>query len=141
MIGEYLATPPTLTDRQQQKLRLTTDGSLVVSSGNSASTPSFTTSAKAATATTTSVTAAAADTSVLAANTNRLPGSTIANDSTAIMYVLFGSGAASTTNYTAAIDGKTTVPGVLTLPDGYVGAARAYWASATGSARVTELSA
>lgn len=100
-----------------------------------------TTPAKKTTSATTSVTAAVADTAILAANTNRLPGSTVANDSTTVMYVLLGSGAASATNYTVAIDGKTSVPGVYTLPDGWTGAVRAYWASATGSARVTELSA
>lgn len=100
-----------------------------------------TTPTKKTTSATNSVTAAAADTAILAANTNRLPGSTIANDSTSIMYVLLGSGAASATNYTVAIDGKTTVAGYYILPDGWTGAVRAYWVSATGSARVTELSA
>lgn len=42
-IGEYLASPPTLTDRQQQKLRLTASGALVVSSeGSTPATASFT---------------------------------------------------------------------------------------------------
>lgn len=98
-------------------------------------------SSDSATSTQSNVSAAAADTSVLAANANRRPGSTVANDSTSVMYVLLGSGVASATNFTAAIDGKTTVPGVLTLPDGYKGAVRAFWTTATGSARVTELSA
>ena len=93
------------------------------------------------TPTRTDVAAAVADTAILAANADRLPGSRVTNDSTAILYLVLGSGAASATNFTVAIDGKTTVPGSFELPTGYTGAVRGYWASATGNARITELSA
>lgn len=91
-----------------------------------------------ATATHSNVSAAASDTQLLAANTSRKPGSTIANDSTAILYIKLGTGA-STTSYMAAVDGKTTVPGIFNVPDGYTGVVNGIWASATGSARVTEM--
>jgi len=94
-----------------------------------------------ATPTRTDVASAAADTAILAANANRLPGSTIANDSTSVLYLLLGAGTASATNFTVAIDGKTSVPGVYFLPDGWTGAVRGFWPVANGSARVTELSA
>lgn len=90
------------------------------------------------TATHSNVVAANADTALLASNANRKPGSTIVNDSTAILYIKLGSGA-SATSYMVAIDGKTTVPGIFPVPDGYTGAVNGFWASATGSARVTEM--
>lgn len=90
------------------------------------------------TATHSNVSAAAADTVLLAANAARLPGSTITNDSTAILYIKLGGGA-SATSYWVAIDGKTTVGGNAILTDGYTGAVNGFWASATGSARVTEM--
>lgn len=137
-LGQYRATPETLLDGEQRYPRLDSTGAIVIGAP-AAGVPM--TPAKAATATHSDVTAAAATTPILAANTNRLPGSTITNDSTAIMYVLLGSGTVSATNYTVAIDGKTTVPGVYFLPDGWTGAVQGIWASATGTARVTELSA
>lgn len=96
------------------------------------------TGAPISTATQASVTSSASNVVLLAANAARKPGSTIANDSTAILYVSL-SGAASTTNYWVAIDGKTTVPGIAVLPDGFTGAVNGIWASATGAARVTEM--
>lgn len=100
------------------------------------------TSATSTPANVASVTAAAI---LLAANANRLPGSMITNDSTAILYILIGAvgavGNVSATNYTVAIDGKTTVPGVFFVPDGWLGVVQGIWVSANGFARVTELSA
>ncbi len=90
------------------------------------------------TATHTNVASANADTVLLAANTARQPGSTIANDSTAILYVKLGSGA-SATSYQAAVDAKTTVPGLFLVPDSYTGAVNGFWAAANGFARVVEL--
>lgn len=96
--------------------------------------------APAATAARSDVTAAAADTIILAANANRMPGSVILNDSSAVMYILLcpTTCVASATNYTFAIDAKSTVSGFYTLGN-WTGAVHAYWASATGSARVTEI--
>jgi len=84
------------------------------------------------------VAAATSDTLLLAANQSRKKGSTIANDSTAILYIKLGSGS-SATSFMVAIDGKTTVPGIFSIPDGYTGAVYGTWASATGAARVTEM--
>lgn len=92
-----------------------------------------------ATATHTNVVGAAADTVLLAANASRKPGSTIANDSTAILYIKLAANGSSATSYWVAVDGKTTVAGVALIPDGYVGAVCGTWASATGSARVVEM--
>lgn len=90
------------------------------------------------TATHSNVSAAASDTPLLAANASRKPGSTIVNDSTAILYIKLGTGA-SATSYMVAVDGKTTVGGIFPVPDGYTGAVNGFWASATGAARVTEM--
>lgn len=81
----------------------------------------------------TNVVAAAADTQLLAANANRV-GATIFNDSTAILYLKFGTGA-STTSYTVQI-GKNTY---YEVPFDYQGAINGYWSSAAGTARVTEV--
>lgn len=90
--------------------------------------------------TVTSVPGAIATTTLLAANANRLGGS-IVNDSTAILYILLGAGAASATNYTYVLDGKTTVGGTFEIPEGWTGAIQGIWATATGNARVTERTA
>lgn len=89
-------------------------------------------------ATRSDVSVAAASTLVLAANAARKPGSVIVCDTIAISYFKFGTGA-SATDFFAAIDGKTTVPGLLNVPDGYLGAIYGYGASATGAWRVTEM--
>lgn len=91
--------------------------------------------AKPTTGTRTSVAAATGDTPILASNANR-KGATIYNDSTAIMYLALGAAAASTTDYTTQI----AAGGYYEVPAAYTGAIRAVWASATGNARVTELS-
>ncbi|MER8540237.1 hypothetical protein NKH17_12360 [Mesorhizobium sp. M1334] len=93
-----------------------------------------------ATSTPTNVAGATSTTTLLAANANRLGGS-IVNDSTAILYILLGSGTASATNYSYVLDGKTTVGGTFEIPEGWTGAIQGIWASATGSARVTERTA
>lgn len=90
------------------------------------------------TATRSDVSVAAASTLVLAANTARKPGSVVACDTTAISYFKFGTGA-SDSDYIAAVDGKTTVAGLLLVPDGYLGAIYGFGASATGTWRVTEM--
>lgn len=88
---------------------------------------------RASVPTVTSVAAAVADTSLLAANPNRL-GATVVNDSIAICYLKFGSGA-SNTSYTV----RMTAYAYYEVPFGYTGRINAYWASATGNARITEV--
>lgn len=88
---------------------------------------------RSGTSSVTSVAAAVADTSLLAANAARV-GATVANDSTAIMYLKLGTGA-SATSFTV----RLTANAYYEVPFGYTGAINGYWSSATGNARVTEL--
>src|SRR6266702_1414228 len=84
----------------------------------------------------TSVAAAVSDTSLLAANTGR-KGAFFYNDSTAILYLSFGAGAASTTAYTVQVPSQ----GFFELPTSpmFTGAIRGIWSAAAGSVRITEL--
>lgn len=88
------------------------------------------------TAAVTSVNDTNVSTTLLAANTGRLGGS-IVNDSTAILYVRYGSGSASSTAYTVAIYPNGFHP----ILENYCGAIQGIWASDpdTGAARITEL--
>ena len=88
------------------------------------------------TATQTSVAGATSSTSLLASNAARL-GATVYNDSTAILYLLLGSGTASTSAYSV----QMAAGAYYEVPFGYTGAIKAIWASATGAARITEFSA
>jgi hypothetical protein len=88
---------------------------------------------KAGTATLSNVSGSASSVTVLAANTSRL-GATVYNDSTAILYLKFGA-TASTTSFTA----KLNADDYYEVPYGYTGILDGIWASATGSARVTEI--
>lgn len=88
----------------------------------------------ASTATQSNVAGAASSTSLLAANTSR-KGATIWNDSSAILYVLLGTGTASATVCTV----KLIADAYYEVPAGYTGAIKGIWASATGAARITEL--
>jgi hypothetical protein len=95
---------------------------------------------QAATATLANVAGSASSVTLQASNANR-KGLTIVNDSTAILYVKFGS-TASATSYTYYLAGSAAgVPATLELPAGmvYTGIVTGIWASATGNARVTEL--
>ncbi len=93
--------------------------------------------APASAAAVTQVASSATSVALKAANANR-KGITIANDSTAILYVLLGTGTASSTNYTFAIAAKATVASDRTIT-GYTGAIQGIWAAANGFAYVTEL--
>ena len=92
---------------------------------------------------TTSVAAAVADTVLLVANKGRKIA-TIYNDSTALLYLKFGSGA-STTSFTVRLASQAyyEVPNGMGNPGGtsrpYNGAINGYWAAANGNARVTEV--
>ena len=87
-----------------------------------------------ATTTRSSVAGAAADTLILASNANRR-GATVYNDSTAILYLALGTAAASTTDFTV----KMVADAYFEVPFSYTGQIRGIWASATGNARVGEV--
>lgn len=86
------------------------------------------------TATLSNVAGSASSVTLLALNTSR-KGATIVNDSTAILYVKFGS-SASSTSYTV----KMVADAYFEVPYGYTGIITGVWASATGNARITEIS-
>ena len=90
--------------------------------------------AKPQTGTQTSVASSASDTTVLAANANRI-GCTVYNDSTAILYLLLAVGTSTNTNYTVQV----AAGGYYEAPYGYAGIIKGLWASATGNARITEI--
>jgi hypothetical protein len=81
----------------------------------------------------TNVSAAVADTLLLSANAARI-GATIYNDSTAILYLTFGSGA-SPTSFTVRMPARS----YFEVPYRYTGQINGYWSVANGTARVTEL--
>ena len=84
-------------------------------------------------ATRTSVTSAQSDTSLLDADGERV-AAMIFNNSSAILYVGFGTTAVSPTDHSVQI----AAGGYLTVPAAFVGCAiRGYWAAANGSARIT----
>lgn len=93
----------------------------------------------AATGTNTSVAGTvSASTTILAANVARL-GATVFNDSTSILYLSLGA-TCTTTNFTV----KLAAGAYYELPNdstGWVGIITGTWATATGNARVTELTA
>lgn len=88
------------------------------------------------TGTTTSVASSATLVTLKAANTSRKKIS-IANDSTAILYVLLGTGTVSTTVYSFALAAKSGVAFDRTI-EGYTGVITGIWASANGFATITE---
>lgn len=124
---------------------LTVDGTVAVSSVGGTVTVSGTVTANAGTGTmttketrstassVTSVAGSATSVSLLASNANRL-AATVYNDSTAILYLKLGA-TASTTSFTA----KLYPEDYYEVPANYTGAIDGVWASATGSARITEL--
>lgn len=83
--------------------------------------------------TTSNVSASATNVTVLAANADR-KGAMVFNDSTAILYLKLGT-ASSSTSFTVRIAGG----GYYEVPFGYAGIITGTWTSATGFARVTEL--
>jgi hypothetical protein len=87
------------------------------------------------TATLSNVSGSASSVTLLASNANR-KGATIVNDSSAILYVKFGS-TASTTSYTVRMVSNA----YYEVPFNYSGIITGIWASATGAARVTEITA
>lgn len=110
----------------QQDLLIGTDGSLQVAATISPVTVSA--------ATLSNVAASASSVTVLASNTSRKMA-TFYNDSTAILYLKFGSTASATSHVVQMVGGA-----YYELPSPiYTGIVTGIWASATGSVRVTEL--
>jgi len=91
--------------------------------------------ATASTGTQTSVASSATDVTILAANTNR-KGVVIFNDSTQTLFLLFGAGTSSNTNYSVQLASNSYFE--LPPPTLYTGIIKGIWASANGNARVTE---
>lgn len=87
------------------------------------------------TATQSSVASATSSTTILAANTARY-GAIVANDDANALYLLMGSGTASSTNYTV----KLYTDDIFVVPFGFTGQLTGIWAAdGSGSARVTEI--
>lgn len=76
----------------------------------------------------------ALDTVILASNTNRT-GAMVFNDSNAILYLLLAVGTASPTLHSVQLIAQA----YFEVPFNYTGVIKGIWASATGSARVTEM--
>lgn len=89
---------------------------------------------RSSTGTQSNVAGSASSVTILASNANRLGGA-VYNDSTAILYLLLGSGTASATAHSVQMQAGS----YFEVPAFYTGAMTGIWASATGSARVTEL--
>ena len=87
-----------------------------------------------ATATMTSVASSASSVTILAANANR-KGASIVNASTAILYLKLGGGTATATTAHSVQMATLTY---YEVPFGFTGAITGIWASANGSANITE---
>jgi len=90
-------------------------------------------SPRSATGTGSNVSGSLSSVNLLASNTARL-GFTIYNDSTAVLYVKFGT-TASSTDFLVRI----AAGGYFEGPFGHTGRVDGIWASATGTARIVEL--
>jgi hypothetical protein len=88
---------------------------------------------RAATTAVTSVASSATNVTLLASNTSRV-GAAVFNDSTALLFVKLGA-TASATSFTV----KLYQDGYFEVPFGFTGQIDGLWASATGSARITEV--
>ena len=108
-----------------QALKATTAGNLIVRP--------LPTVSPSATSTTSTVAASASSVQLLAASTDRI-GATVFNDSLAVMYLKLGT-TASATDYTVQVMRY----GYYEVPFGYQGRIDAIWSSATGNARITQL--
>src|SRR5260221_593457 len=87
------------------------------------------------TPTVTQVGSSATSATILAANANK-KGTLFFNDSTAILYLLYGIGTASTTNYSVQIPAK----GYFEDPFHYTGGFSGIWSAANGFVYCTEVS-
>jgi len=117
----------------------TQSGTWTVQPGNTANTTAWLVKEqRAATATQNTVNDSSSSGTILASNANRL-GATIANDSSAVLYLRLSSSAATSTNYTV----RMVQYSYYEVPFGYTGAITGIWASDPndGGARVTEITA
>jgi len=121
VIGKVNATLPTYIDGDNSVFNFDIRGRNIIRE------------APAATGTTSNVAGSATNVTLLAANAARI-GATIFNDSTAELLVKFGA-TASSTSFTV----KLALDGYLEVPANYTGIIDGIWGSATGSARVTEI--
>ncbi len=121
IIGKVNVTLPTYLDGDNAVLNFDIRGRNIIRN------------APAATGTPSNVAGSATSVTLLAANANRI-GATIFNDSTADLFVKFGA-TASTTSFTV----KMTQDAFFEVPANYTGIIDGIWASATGAARVTEI--
>jgi hypothetical protein len=87
-----------------------------------------------ATATRSDVTSVATNTTLLASNASR-KGAIIFNDSTKNLFVRFGAGAATATDFTTLLRAGDNYE----VPFGYTGQIQGIWSVANGAARITEL--
>lgn len=130
----YKATPPTLAENQETGGIVDVNGNLKVAVSGTATTTSTITRLPTSSAAITSVASSASSVTLLAANTAR-KGASIQNTSTAILYVLLSSGTATaTTSHSVQMASNT----YYEVPFGYTGAITGIWASANGSANMTE---
>jgi hypothetical protein len=133
--GEVVATDE-IAGRQFQRVKVTLGADGVdggdVSAGNPL--PVSLGDGRAASAVTSNVASSATTVTVLAENANRR-GATIWNDSTAILYLRFGTFGASATNATV----KLVADAYFEVPFGYTGAIQGIWSAVNGAARVTAL--
>lgn len=108
-------------------VKVGSDGTLQTSASGGSATPSTT-------GTLSSVASSASSVTLAAANAARL-ALVIVNDSTAILYVAFAA-TASASSYTYQLQAGD----ILEMPaPGYTGIVTGIWASATGNARVSEM--
>lgn len=121
--GRAQATAPTaVADGDRVSAWFTNNGALV------------TKEQRASASSVASVAASASNVTLLASNANRF-GATIYNDSAAVLYLKLGA-TASAASFTL----RMAADSYYEVPFGYTGIIDGLWASATGSARVTEVS-
>ncbi|RYG90121.1 MAG: hypothetical protein EON59_00645 [Alphaproteobacteria bacterium] len=96
--------------------------------------------AKTSLATASSIAASTTSVELLAQNVSRLED-TIANDSTATLYVLEGTGTASSTNFTYLVPPKSDEFGLnYYVASEWLGPVQGAWSAANGAARITRRS-
>lgn len=105
-----------------------------VGSGNNDTATQRVSISAAGSSTQTSVAGSATTVNLLSANSLR-KGATVFNDSSSILYLKLGS-AASITSYTVQMAASS----YYEIPFGYSSGIDGIWASATGNARITEIS-
>lgn len=130
----YQSSAPTLVNGQEGGGVLDVNGNLKVAVSGTATTSATVTRLPTSSSAFTSVASSATAVTILAANANR-KGASISNTSTAILYLLLATGTATaTTSHTVQLASNT----YYEVPFGYTGIITGIWASANGSANVTE---